>query len=80
MGQKILFYVIKLCMLYISAKTATLFYFYGPAAILLFSNLLMFIYTTVIIVKHMRNARVLNGSESNRTVDHEKQRWVPKAV
>lgn len=66
--------------MYISAKEATLFYFYGPAAILLLSNLLMFIYTTIIIIKHMNNAKVLNGSESNKTVDHEKQRYVVKVI
>lgn len=53
---------------------ATVLYFYGPIGILLFSNLLMFIYTALMIVKHMRDAKVLNGCDSNRNVDHEKQR------
>ncbi|XP_001951628.2 G-protein coupled receptor Mth2 [Acyrthosiphon pisum] len=56
--------------------TATLLYFYGPIGILLFSNLLMFIHTAIMIVKHMKDARVLNGSESRRNVDHEKQRFM----
>lgn len=49
-------------------------YFNGPISILLFSNLLMFIHTAIIIVKHMRYARVLSGSESQKNMDHEKGR------
>lgn len=44
--------------MYILAFTATLLYFYGPIGILLFSNLLMFIHTAIMIVKHMRYAKV----------------------
>lgn len=60
--------------IYILAYSATLIYFYGPIGILLFSNLLMFIHTAIMIVKHMNDARVLSGSESQKNVDHEKQR------
>jgi hypothetical protein len=61
-------------LIYISAKLAMLIYFYGPMGILLFSNLLMFIHTAIVIIKHMRDAKVLRGSESQKNVDHEKQR------
>ncbi|XP_060865534.1 G-protein coupled receptor Mth2-like isoform X1 [Metopolophium dirhodum] len=59
-----------------SSSTATLLYFYGPIGILLLSNLLMFIHTAIMIVKHMSDARVLSGTESRRNVDHEKQRFM----
>ncbi|XP_050420954.1 G-protein coupled receptor Mth2-like [Adelges cooleyi] len=59
-----------------SLKTASFLYFYGPIGILLFSNLLMFIYTAVKIVKRMRDAKVLVGSESKKNIDHEKQRFM----
>lgn len=49
-------------------------YYHGPCGVLLFANLLIFIYTAVMIVKYMRETRVLSGSESNRNVDHERQR------
>ncbi|XP_060842363.1 G-protein coupled receptor Mth2-like isoform X2 [Rhopalosiphum padi] len=56
---------------------ATLLYFYGPIGILLFSNLLMFIHTAIVIVKHMRDAKVLRGSESQNNANHyEKQRFM----
>ncbi|XP_026815188.1 G-protein coupled receptor Mth2-like [Rhopalosiphum maidis] len=55
---------------------ATLLYFYGPIGTLLFSNLLMFIHTAIVIVKHTRDAKVLRGSESQKNVDHEKQRFM----
>jgi len=61
-------------LIYFLAFEATLLYFYGPIGILLLSNLLMFIHTAIMIVKHMKDARVLSGSESRRNVDHEKQR------
>ncbi|XP_022161437.1 G-protein coupled receptor Mth2-like isoform X2 [Myzus persicae] len=65
---------IKSC--WFASYSATLLYFYGPIGILLFSNLLMFIHTAIMIVKHMRDARVLSGSESQKNVDHEKQRFM----
>ncbi|KAL4142489.1 hypothetical protein QTP88_004935 [Uroleucon formosanum] len=65
---------VKSC--WFSSFTATLLYFYGPIGILLFSNLLMFIHTAIMIVKHMNDARVLSGSESQKNVDHEKQRFM----
>lgn len=58
----------------ILADSALLLYFYGPIGILLLSNLLMFIYTAIMIINHMNDAKVLKGSESNKNVDHEKQR------
>lgn len=62
-------------MIYILAREAVLIYFYGPIGILLFSNLLMFIYTAVMIAIHMRDAKnAWKGSESNKNVDHERQR------
>ncbi|XP_026814144.1 G-protein coupled receptor Mth2-like isoform X2 [Rhopalosiphum maidis] len=55
---------------------AMLLYFYGPIGTLLFSNLLMFIHTAIVIVKHKSDAKVLRGSESQKNVDHEKQRFM----
>ncbi|KAF0761761.1 G-protein coupled receptor Mth2-like, partial [Aphis craccivora] len=57
-------------------NSATLLYFYGPIGTLLFSNLLMFIHTAIMIIKHMKDAEVLRGSESQKNVDHEKQRFM----
>lgn len=51
-------------------------YFYGPIGILLFGNVVMFTHTAIMIVKHTRHAKVLSGSESNKNVNHEKQRFV----
>ncbi|XP_026815269.1 G-protein coupled receptor Mth2-like [Rhopalosiphum maidis] len=65
---------IKSC--WFGSKLAMLIYFYGPMGILLFSNLLMFIHTAIVIFKHMRVAKVLRGSESQKNVDHEKQRFI----
>ncbi|XP_050546922.1 G-protein coupled receptor Mth2-like isoform X2 [Daktulosphaira vitifoliae] len=59
-----------------NTKSATLLYFYGPIGLLLFCNLLMFIYTAVMILKHMREAKVLEGPESKKSVDLEKQRFM----
>ncbi|XP_025197944.1 G-protein coupled receptor Mth2-like isoform X2 [Melanaphis sacchari] len=58
------------------SNSAMLLYFYGPIATLLLSNLLMFIHTAIMIVKHMRDAKVLRGSESQKNVDHEKRRFM----
>ncbi|XP_050434339.1 G-protein coupled receptor Mth2-like [Adelges cooleyi] len=58
------------------SKAAKYFYFYGPIGVLLLSNLLMFIYTTVKIVKHMKDAKVLIGSKSKKNIDHETQRFL----
>ncbi|XP_026815187.1 G-protein coupled receptor Mth2-like [Rhopalosiphum maidis] len=65
---------IKSC--WFGSDLATLLYFYGPIGTLLFSNLLMFIHTAIMIIKHMRDAKVLRGSESQKNVDHEKQRFM----
>ncbi|XP_050546749.1 uncharacterized protein LOC126908587 isoform X2 [Daktulosphaira vitifoliae] len=48
------------------SKTAELLYYYGPIGILLTSNLLMFIYTAVLImVTQIKNSKILQGSESD---------------
>ncbi|XP_050546919.1 G-protein coupled receptor Mth2-like isoform X2 [Daktulosphaira vitifoliae] len=57
-------------------KTATLIYFYGPIGVILLANSLMFIHTALMILKHMREAKVLQGSESKKSVDHEKQKFL----
>lgn len=50
-------------------------YYQDPIRIQVFINLLMFIHISTILVKHIRDAKVLNGSDSARNkVNHEKQR------
>lgn len=58
------------------ATPATVIYFYGPIAIILISNLLMFMYTAVMIYKKIKDATIFNQTDCNKNIDHEKQRCV----
>ncbi|XP_065215072.1 G-protein coupled receptor Mth2-like [Planococcus citri] len=56
--------------------TTPFYYFYSFISVLLSLNLIMFIHTTIIIIKHKNQVKVLKGSDSKRHhLDNEKKRF-----
>ena len=58
-------------------SNATLAYFYGPMAFLLFANLILFLYTVARIISVQRDTAILNraGSTSGSVIHQDRQRW-----